>query len=114
VKFVGDDNLSILAIDDYDRILRGMNDRKGQKRKGARGVCNKDANQSFVQPLKRHITQERKQLERLIYGLRTKLYLDVERSINVILEKIRETEHSVELIAQELSHRDGHDEPNLR
>ncbi len=94
-----------------------MHDRKSQKRKKARGAHNKDANRQIVRPLKLHITQERKQLERLIYGLRTKLsipghsklYLDVERAINVILEKIRETEHSVELIAQELGRRDNSD-----
>ncbi len=81
-----------------------MYDKKCQKRIKARGT-NK-VNRQIVQPLKRHITQQRKQLERLIYGLHTKLYLDVEQAIKVIQEKINETEHSVELIAQELSRRD--------
>lgn len=42
-------------------------------------------------------------LESLIYGLRTEFYIDVEKAKRTILEKIQETDHSVELIAHELS-----------
>ena len=84
-----------------------MHNRKGQKIKKGRGIHNKGSYQ-IVRPLKNYITQERKQLESLMYGLRTEFYIDVEKAKRAILEKIQETEHSIELIAQELSRRDSH------
>ncbi len=84
-----------------------MHDKKGQKGKWKSGKRYENANRFIIQPLKRHITQDRKQLESLLYGLRTEFYMDVEKAKRAILEKIQETNHSVELIAHELSRKNG-------
>ena len=66
----------------------------------------------IIKPLKRRMAWEGKKVERMLEGLRLATHAEVESAKGEILQSLRQIEHSVELLAQELASKKDCDKIN--